>query len=379
MNDLAILFSSSPEGALFWVLSVSLVLMGGLAAATPFLMPKGECFTVTVPDSASSDPYLRRLKRLFASAVIALTFVLFIACGCAFVLVGSRAFAGAYAAAALALCLLSYGLMLRFRSLVRRHKSAMGWTAKGQERVAFIADDSAPCAISMKWDLLMVAIAVLTAAIGAAVYPLMPERIALQIGPDGAVGSWADKSPAVAAIPVVYVLFVAGIMAFSHWSIVRSKKASSPSTPASTAWAYGLFARAQSLFLIVVGVLVSLVGPTMELAFAQIFTLQQLIIPILAVSLAVVVAAIVLAFVYGQNGSRLIARVQSDAPLSADDDRHWKGGVFYVNRSDSSLFVPERFGIGWTLNLGQPKAWGILVGLLAAIIAFLAACLTLAS
>ena len=49
--------------------------------------------------------------------------------------------------------------------------------------------------------------------------------------------------------------------------------------------------------------------------------------------------------------------------LASDDDAHWKAGIFYVNRNDPSLFLPERFGIGWTMNWGRPGAWAI-VGLL---------------
>ena len=46
------------------LLMLSLPLTGALMAATPYLMPKRECFAVTVPDAAVADPYLRRLKRI---------------------------------------------------------------------------------------------------------------------------------------------------------------------------------------------------------------------------------------------------------------------------------------------------------------------------
>ena len=36
-------------------------------------------------------------------------------------------------------------------------------------------------------------------------------------------------------------------------------------------------------------------------------------------------------------------------------------GVFYVNRNDPSLFVEKRFGLGYTVNFGNPKAVGLLV------------------
>jgi uncharacterized membrane protein len=40
-------------------------------------------------------------------------------------------------------------------------------------------------------------------------------------------------------------------------------------------------------------------------------------------------------------------------------DRSRKFGQYYVNPQDPALIVPTRFGIGHTLNLGQPLAWAM--------------------
>lgn len=47
------------------------------------------------------------------------------------------------------------------------------------------------------------------------------------------------------------------------------------------------------------------------------------------------------------------------------DDRHWKWGMVYINRADPALLVEKRFGVGWTLNLGRPVCWVLLLSLLA--------------
>ncbi|MDQ0240793.1 DUF5808 domain-containing protein [Arthrobacter bambusae] len=41
--------------------------------------------------------------------------------------------------------------------------------------------------------------------------------------------------------------------------------------------------------------------------------------------------------------------------------------MFYVNREDHALMVPRRFGLGWTLNFGNPRAAMILAGVVALI------------
>jgi uncharacterized membrane protein len=64
----------------------------------------------------------------------------------------------------------------------------------------------------------------------------------------------------------------------------------------------------------------------------------------------------------GQGGARLEAPAAA-APLTDGlaDNTKWKLGLFYVNRDDPSLVVEKRFGIGYTINLGNPKAVTALV------------------
>ena len=54
-----------------------------------------------------------------------------------------------------------------------------------------------------------------------------------------------------------------------------------------------------------------------------------------------------------------------------DDDRYWSAGVFYHNPDDPALFVPKRFGLGWTLNFGHPQAKLVLIGMLVLLLVLL--------
>ena len=44
-------------------------------------------------------------------------------------------------------------------------------------------------------------------------------------------------------------------------------------------------------------------------------------------------------------------------------DDHWKG-FFYCNPEDPQLLVPKRYGIGYTLNFGNPWSWALLAMIL---------------
>ena len=38
----------------------------------------------------------------------------------------------------------------------------------------------------------------------------------------------------------------------------------------------------------------------------------------------------------------------------ASNSANYKWGVFYYNKNDSRIFVPKRYGFGYTLNFGKP-------------------------
>jgi uncharacterized membrane protein len=59
---------------------------------------------------------------------------------------------------------------------------------------------------------------------------------------------------------------------------------------------------------------------------------------------------------------------QRPGVIFREDDRYWYGGFFYNNPDDPDLFVPKRFGLGWTLNFGHPQAKVVLIGTLVVVL-----------
>ncbi len=60
----------------------------------------------------------------------------------------------------------------------------------------------------------------------------------------------------------------------------------------------------------------------------------------------------------------------STGAIFRDDERYWYGGIFYNNPDDPAMFVPKRFGFGWTMNFGHPQAKLVLVAILLALLLF---------
>lgn len=367
--------------------AISLVLTGALLALTPWLMRKQECFAVTVPEAAQRDARLVSFKHRYTALMVIATVLDVAAMVATMAAIGepsvgdeSSAYALAWIMAAgfLLLLALSFVLMLHYRRRVRALKEAEGWVARASEAASLLDDADMPRPISLAWNLLYVPVMLLTAAIGAVGYPSMPDMVPMHADLAGNVDSYVPKSPGVAAFPVLVQAFLCVCFVACHALILRSKRAVDPARPASSAFAYGLFMRAWSAFLLAAGLVLSAaVGITFMLSSLGWLSLGAAAVVVLFVTLLIVVGSLVLSLVYGQSGARVMRRLGDASQLCSDDDEHWKLGILYWNPDDASVFLPERFGIGWTINLARPAAWAALVGFAAVVAAFVLAVMAL--
>jgi uncharacterized membrane protein len=90
-------------------------------------------------------------------------------------------------------------------------------------------------------------------------------------------------------------------------------------------------------------------------------------VPALLVICGMLIAIVLVLFWHPQRSraktSTFAHRWRTNA-VFRDDERYWSGGIFYNNLNDSDLFVPKRFGLGWTMNFGHPQAKLVLIGML---------------
>ena len=105
----------------------------------------------------------------------------------------------------------------------------------------------------------------------------------------------------------------------------------------------------------------------MPLAFAGVVTSDQSFVALIVIIIAAILPNLAVSLVYGQAGSRLLRHMGAAGELDFDDDALWRLGVFYVNHEDPSVVVPQRFGVGWAMNWGNPRSWGLVALFVAAI------------
>ncbi len=125
-------------------------------------------------------------------------------------------------------------------------------------------------------------------------------------------------------------------------------------------WLRYLFAMKALLMAFLGGLAVLIANAEQTGSSSQIILVLPLSLVLVGVLL---VSALVLAVRTGQGGSRLGS--PTETAVDRMDDRYWKLGALYVNPSDPSMFVERRFGVGWTVNLGNPKGLLLLLALIA--------------
>lgn len=349
------------------------VASGGLTAAMPWLEAHGQCFSVTVPDAAVADARLIALKRRYAQVTLALTALCGIAVGGAFAVdpAGTLGIV-ALIAATLVLILAPFVLMQVARTRVQAIKAAEAWHAEHQLHVAAIGETDLPQALPLAWELLHLPLMLIALGLGAALMPSMPDRIAIHFDLAGTPNGWIDKGPAVIALPLAIMVFLALTMTACHLVLLSSKRGIASDAPATSAYGYALFVRAQSMMLVVLGLALNLVLALMPLTFAGIVSPNASFAAAMVVAAGAVVACVWLAYAYGQNGNRAVkllsereAGATGSESLNFDDDHFWHLGVFYANADDPAVVVPKRFGISWGLNWARPASWLVTLGLIA--------------
>ena len=363
---------------------------GAILAATPWFMKKNECFAVTIPESAQADVRFLAFRKRYAAAVLVVTLICSVALGVVSnVVLGKMSSAtdaaslnailvAAIVATATIPLIASFALMLHYRKKVKAIKREEGWRAERDEAVALIGFEEAPAPPSLAWNVVYVPIVLITLALGLALYPSTPDLVPTHIDFAGNVNQWTPKGTALIAFPLLVEVFMAACFIFSHWMTIRSKKDVDPARPAISAYAYGAFARAECILLLVSGsVLTAVLGIVMILMMTETLSMLVTMVLIIVATLVFVGATIAFSVVYGQSGSRLVKRLEENGDIIADNDEHWKAGIFYWNKGDASLILPKRFGVGWTMNWARPAAWVIVGGITLASIAFVAACVFL--
>lgn len=344
---------------------LSLVLLGLvllLALVLPSVTSPTVPFGVRVPAQRAEDPTVIREARIYRWRVLI--------CG----LVVAGAGVGIFAVTGEPLLLplsvlmlvgLWYGCFFLAHQEIRAAKTAGDWFEGLHQGISVDTGlRTDPPRFPWLWLAPAVIITVATAVIGVFLYPSMPQILAVHYGARGVPDRVVAKSVGAAFSLVFVQIGITALLAGMAAAIIRSRPDLDPAHPVGSArWSRHYISLGARVLLGLVAMIdLGMLGSSLLMWTGTVTPWAPLVIalPVLA---AVVITVVVLA-----RNNRERGRNGEDTGLThRDDDKYWRGGLFYINREDHALLVPRRFGIGWTLNFGNPRAAMLLAGVIALI------------
>lgn len=334
--------------------------------AMPFLLKKTVVFGVTIPDPYTDEKDFQQMKKAYAGIVFALG-ILFMAAYYFLTRLSGNLILSAGITLPFALLFLSMALYFYFHAKTTKLKKTkrLGEGLK-QVRVTDLNIRTRDEMLPSYLFLIPFAIGIGLIAFTATQYSRLPDPIPTHWGIDGKPDAFSPKNPmSVLALPLILLIMQAmflGINVATNQSGIKLNAAKRKTSAVQQL----SFRKYTSWLLYGVSILV-----TFLFTFLQLTTIypdfageaSMIGLP-LAFTLAVLVATGVYAFKIGQSGSRLEVEVvdePAEGVTEVDDDRYWKGGLFYVNKNDPSIFVEKRFGVGWSLNYANPIGYLVLI------------------
>lgn len=339
-----------------------------MQAAIPYLLKKTVVFGVTIPEGHTDDKMLATYKKTY-SAIISVVGTIGLLIYVFWVLSNHLqeekiVFAGLILQ--FGILLISMALYLYFHIRTTKRKREHKW-GENIKRV-MVADLTSRSNDEMLPSLMFaLPIPITLGLIGytAMQYGAMPDMIPTHWGPNGQPDAFTGKTPFSVIALLLILLVMQGMMLAINTFTKKSGVKLNASKRNSSRIQQLTFRKYTSWLLFLVSI-----SMTVLIGFLQLTTIHgDLGGPFLMMAMplgflfVILVATAVYAFKVGQGGSRIQLEIEEEpveGVTDPDDDTFWKAGVFYVNKNDPSIFVEKRFGVGWTMNFGNPIGYLII-------------------
>jgi uncharacterized membrane protein len=333
--------------AVHLVLMALLIYLGWL---TPALSTRTVRFGVRVPDDRVDDPVVQHEIRRFRTTLV-IAGVIIAAVGVGLVLTAGVALVPA---PVLAQLITWYALYYRANRVITAAKDEGQWFAG--KRQAVTTDTtlrSDPPKFPWAWLLLPVLVVVASAVLGVIRYPDLPDPMAVHFDADGVANRFAPKSVgSVFAVVFIQAGLTALLCAIAAL-VFRGPADVDPARPASSVRTHRAFITRLGKGFIAMATLIDLGLLATDWAMWSGSRNTGVLLPLTLGPILVGVALLVVIIVR-RNRDR---EPDEHTGLShRDDDSNWVGGIFYRNADDPSWFVQRRFGVGWTVNVGNRVA-----------------------
>lgn len=335
----------------------------------PYFTRETLSFGVTISEETFHSEPLRKLRRQYAG-ISSLIYIILIAC-CLLIIMSwptvSKEIVFAIGITGMVICSLLMNVTFHFK--MKNLKANFPATPKQRQRLALQTNfRQQKLVFSNRWFIIDGIIMVINAAWILSYYDYIPNLLPMKFDFDGNVTRYADKSVLTVLFPNIMQAVMIITFVFINWSILKSKQQINPGDPEGSAARNAIFRRRWSFFNIMTSLIIILLFSFIQLNMILSFDTEMLALVSMLVPSLIVIGALVMTVITGQGGSRIGPKRTPSPVQPYDDDAYWKLGGLYYNPYDPSLFVEKRFGIGWTINFANKKAWAVMVGLIALIV-----------
>lgn len=340
-----------------------------LQAFTPKFLKPTEAFGIYVPDQYTLEPTIVRLKKRYTgvvlmSGLIALAGYLFWALTQnpveeTLVLLG--------VGVQFVTLFISIGYYFIMHVRVKKLKKEQGWlTGKNEVRVVDVQFQQKLHLLPRVMFIIPMIVTVSLIIYTYMKYPEIPDMIPTHWGLSGQPDAFSEKTYFSSIALPLMLLVLQGMFLMMSEGMKFSGARINPANKKTSLTQQLAFRKYTSWFALFISV-----SMTLMFGYFHLQTIHPEIgsawitfsIPVTFL-VAVFLAVAIYAVKVGQSGSRI--KVDDSSPsledkVAIDEDRYWKGGMFYFNKEDPSIMVEKRFGVGWTLNFAHPVSWIVLI------------------
>ena len=235
-----------------------------------------------------------------------------------------------------------YGCFFLANHEIRAAKAAGGWYQGLHQGIAVDTElRTNPPRFPWLWLAPALIITAATGVIGVISYPSMPEVLAVHYDANGVPNRVVAKSVGAAFSLVFVQIGMTALLAGIAAAIVRSRP--------DRWYRHYMSLGAEALLGLTAMIDLGMLGSSLLMWTGTVTPWAPLVI-VLPILTAAVVAVVILA----RNNRERNDAEDDTGLIHRDDDKHWRCGLFYINRADHALVVPRRFGLGWTLTSAIP-------------------------
>ncbi|RTQ93575.1 DUF1648 domain-containing protein [Lysinibacillus telephonicus] len=331
----------------------------------PYLVKRTVVFGVTIPDQYTQNPTIKAYKKRYSISVALLSGII-IGGYIIWAFTNERleeqvAIAGTIIE--FAIIFISVSWYFYYHGKTKQLKSKNKWVENlKQVKVTDLSvrsqDEMLPWYIYLMPILITIGFMLYTIIN----YELLPDQIPTHWGPSGEPDAFTEKTP-FSSIQLTLLLLVMQLMFLGIHIATKNSgiKLSATGLQSSRNRQLSLRKYSSWFMLFVVLVITMLMGyfqlTTIHPNIASDYAMAALPLFFLAI---VLIGTLIFGLKVGRSDKE-IEILEDEKIMDIDEDKYWKGGMFYFNKNDPSIFVEKRFGVGWTINFANPIGYIIVL------------------